>query len=148
MLAPGFLYNFESPVHEGSRPLTIQLVPSRSTSSAATAVTHTLFTVPADFVLLLTNATMRATPGAGQAVTGAGVQVVLATSGAVVDITRSNGGAADAQIRVNWAGEVWCPPGSVVRGQANFDAAVAANIVAAAMHGVLIPRGTISIDLS
>lgn len=115
----------------------------QSTSAASTSVGTTVYTVPADKCLVLTNMAGSFEPNAAQKCVR----------------TRFMADPPEGTVRYNffdewpslvagafagktWTGEVIIPGGWKVRVEGTYDAGAAQNIARAEIHGYLIPRGT------
>lgn len=141
MRFPEWLYKLLSG-DEGSQQLGI-IWREASSSQAAVTVGQTVYQVPPDKCLVLTNMSGQFTPGAGQ--TCDRRRFMADPPEGTVRYTfmefETNGGAGVA-IDMNWQGEVVIPGGWKVRNEAVFSAGAVANGINAELHGYLIPRGT------
>lgn len=143
MRFPEWLYRL-LPGDAGSQQLGV-IWREAETSQVATTVGTTIYAVPSDKCLVLTNSTMRFRPLDAGTTTNRRRLLADPPSGT----TRYNifdeeaGGAAGVVLSNNWQGEVVIPGGWKVRVEADFGAAgVLGNEVGAELHGYLIPRGT------
>jgi len=144
MLVPDWLYKFTSATHQGSQP--IEVVHADGTAGAASVSVNALvYTVPGDFILLLTNACGLSSPGGAQVTTNRQWYTASPDGTQAYVIARDDtDGGAGAQVALNWQGEVWIPPTWQVRYSGAFSAGVSDNTQDAWLHGVLIPRGSIA----
>lgn len=146
MRAPSPTYVFTSPT-DVAGPTFEPLSRAFQTGGAFLLIEHLLSDVPKDRVLVFTNATVQALPGATQAVTEIKIQIVTQT-GLVVDIATDSGPQTADLIRdLNWEGSVYVAGGGdgarTLRIIASFDANANANTATAGIHGIIIPRGNI-----
>lgn len=101
--------------------------------------------IPKDKILVLTNVSMQARPGAGQHIVDMAVQGITA-AGLIFDIATERPLIdADQSRSLNWQGEVYIiGTGSgnrTVRLVWTYDAGVASNASNAGVHGIVVPRG-------
>lgn len=140
MRFPEWLYKL-LPGDRGSQQLGVLWREAASTQNAAT-VGITVYTVPADKCLVLTNMTT----------TGEATGVTLQRMRMMADPPEGNVrynffdrwtafGAGTYGSNV-WTGEVIIPGGWKIRAENNYSAAAATNTVTGEIHGYLIPRGT------
>lgn len=114
-----------------------------SSAVANASVSVTMFVVPKDKVLVLTNVTGLFDPGAAQGCFERRVMADPPEGTTRYNILHSiTGGTADVVTDANWQGEVIIPGGWKVKVEGTFTAAIAANLVEGEMHGYLVPRGT------
>lgn len=143
MKFPEWLYSL-LPGDQGS--LKLELVwREKSASSIAADVGVTVYEVPKDKCLVLSNATMRFSPGDAAGVVNRRRLIADPPAGTTrFDILDDEtNGAAGQTVSNNWQGEVVLPPGWKVRVEAFFTGTLHANDTAAAeIFGYLIPRGT------
>lgn len=130
------------PGDTGTQQLGVIWREGSSTQNAA-AVGVTVYTVPTDKCLVLTNAAVQLTPSAGVTVNRRRIMADPPEGTVRFNIhDEETQGAASAIVSQNWQGEVVVPGGWKVRVEGNFDAAGANNNVSGEIHGYLIPRGT------
>jgi len=140
---PEIAYRFSWPT-DTSGPTFQVIARDFNVSTAAVTITHSLTGLAKDRVLVLTNASLYATPGATQAVvtlqlyafTGAGMQHQV--------MRESPLQVADQIESMNWQGEIFIQGRGVSTNLwliATFDAGVNANRLQAGFDGVVIPRG-------
>ncbi len=144
MRAPGITYAFASPIDTAGQ--TFEILTRQDQLSAGVAFFSRVLTgLGKDRILVLTNVTLTAEPGATQFVDELRIQGVTHT-GVIFDLaTDVFIHAVDEQVSLNWEGEIYIPGGGTdadfVRNTANFNAGVNANLVTNSWHGIVIPRG-------
>lgn len=112
-------------------------------SQTAATVGLTIYTVPPDKCLILTNAALRFTSGAAQIVARRRLMADPPDGTTRYDILDDEVNSTVASAVTNvWTGEVVIPGGWKVRVEGDYDAGVNANSASAEIHGYLIPRGT------
>jgi len=104
-----------------------------------------LIDVPKDKILILTNATLAAVPGATQSVSDMSIQGVSGT-GEIFDIARRLGEVvADEDRTLNWSGELWIAGAGAGNASLRFfnlfSAVANANLSRVGFSGFIIPRG-------
>lgn len=140
MRFPEWLYRL-LPGDAGSQQLGVIWRENASTANLA-AVGITVYTVPNDKCLVLTNMTSE-----GQA-TGVTLQRMRMMADPPDGTVRYNffdrwtGFAAGTYGANVWTGEIVIPGGWRVRAENTYSAAAATNTCTAELHGFLIPRGT------
>lgn len=121
-----------------------------SFSDSALVVGGTVYEVPADKALVLTNMT-----GYFDAHGASNVERTRFIADPPAGTTRYNifdynisegGGAAGAEVGKTWSGEVVIPPKWKVRVEGEYTSAAAANVTSGEIHGYLVPRGTFIFD--
>lgn len=143
MLTPDFTYSFRQP-KDVTGPTFEPLYRQDDQSTAATILDFVLVDLAKDRMLVLSNLTLRARPGAGNTVTS--VQLVAFTAARLeFDIARLTPvQAADQDITLNWQGQVFIMGGgansNLLRARAIFDLGVVPNQMRVGIHGVVIPR--------
>lgn len=142
---PGIAYSFARPT-DTSGP-TALILSRHLQLSAGQALIELLFTdLAKDRVLVLTNATIQAIPGATQTVLQMKLQA-FSQGVENVNIEQQNFTGADINRQLNWQGEFYIQGGgpgtSTVRTFGFFDAFAAANVVTVGIHGIIIPRGNL-----
>lgn len=144
MRFPPWLYKFTSQTHEGSQP--IESISRRVDQTAnAAGIVNNVYTVPGDFMFCLSNGVVAVDAPALVTPTQALLSFTKPdTSTEIMIAWNQTPSAAAENMTLNWSGEVWIPPGSVIHGVGSFDVANANNTVQAAIHGILIPRGSFS----
>lgn len=114
-------------------------------SASQTNVGVDIYTVPSDRVFILSAANVSSVPGAGQVCSHLGLSI-LEEASQTIEIAGGpdpENTTADIDRHLNFSGEVWCAPGTIVRGNGVFNSGVAANTVGVRINGILIPRGNI-----
>lgn len=147
MNAPGITYRFLYQIDTAGPTLEI-LSRQASTSGSSAQLNLTLVGIPNNKIFVLTNLTVRATPGTAQQVTRLAcfgtTQARLAFN--IVEQTKV---AVDLEVvTMDWQGEVWLQG----RGQddtnltinAIFDGGANSNAVNAGFHGFVIPRANVA----
>jgi len=128
---------------EGSQLLSVVWREVASTATVA-ALNATVYQVPGDKCLILTNAACRFIPGNTQTVNRRRLMADPPSGTTRYNILDEEvDGAASITLDANWQGEVIIPPGWRVLIEGTFNSAVNANTVEAEIHGYLVPRGTI-----
>lgn len=141
MRFPEWLYKL-LPGDAGSQQLGVVWRENTITAALVT-VGGTVYTVPSDKCLVLTNATLHFTPGAAQTSNRRRLMADPPDGTTRYNIWDAQGATAVATATAHdWVGEVVIPPGWKVRVEGEFSAGAAANISNAEIHGYLIPRGT------
>lgn len=138
MRFPEWLYRL-LPGDQGSQQLGI-VWRENSSSQANATVSATVYTVPSDKCLVLTNVSMSSDAGAAQLV--ARQRCMADPPDGSVRYNIFNNRVAVQSGTFNWQGEVVVPGGWRVKAETNFDAGAAVNVSEAEIHGYLIPRGT------
>lgn len=110
-------------------------------TTTAISITGLRYDVPADSVLLLSNAFLQASPGAAQVCTAMTVDLCDEASTQIAQLDGTIEGAAGIKLLRADFHDLWIPPGAGIRLNANFDAGAVANSVVGHIAGVLIPRG-------
>lgn len=127
--------------------LILLTVRSGSNSDTATSVFVDILTVPADKIFILSAMNVNAVGGGAQEIDALRCQFAPEPGAARFTFHGqegiSDGPDARGSRAENFSGEIWIPPGAVVRGTAAFSAGVSSNTVAAACYGFLIPRSNI-----
>lgn len=146
MRAPSPTYVFTSPT-DTAGPTFEPLSRAFQIGGAFLLIEALLIDIPKDRVLVFTNATVQALPGATQTVTEIKIQIVTQT-GLVVDVATSSGSqTADVIENLNWSGSYYVAGGGAgnrtLRLIASFDANANANTLTAGIHGIIVPRGNI-----
>lgn len=119
-------------------------------AAAPVAVNSIDFLASETRVTIIRTASLRGSPGAGQAVRrlmwGYGPAPVLAATFTVIFEALLNPlPAANVVLAASWAGEVYVPPNMIIRAAIEFDAGAVNNTFSANYHGFQIPLGTLSI---
>jgi len=114
-------------------------------SGTATQIVSQIAIVPKDKILVLSNFTVIAVPGATQAITNFRLSG-FTQAGQEFNIMRQVAAeTADINDTMNWQGEVYlhgrADQAINIQVIVNFDAGVASNLIAASLSGVVIPRG-------
>jgi len=145
--APGITYRFRSP-KDTSGPTFEVVTRTLSSSASALAITHDVFELAKDKMLVLSNVTMVANPNAGNGVVNMVLSVFTAAQQRVQIMNIEFPATADAEETLNWQGEVYVLGGGrdtvALRFYFEFDDALAANQVVANWCGVVVPRGNAS----
>jgi len=145
--APGITYRFIRQIDTAGP--TFELV-SRDLNAAASAteVTTTLTGVPKNKILVLSNVSVIALPGATfsciaiqlAGFTGAGARLLIQQERFAVD--------ADETKTLNWQGEIWLPGRGgtdiSVEVEGTFTSGAASNSIFIGLFGIIIPRGNAS----
>lgn len=141
MKFPEWLYKL-LPGDQGSQQLGV-IWRENSSTQAALTVSADVYVVPNDKCLVLTNAVVRAAPGAGQFSLRRRVMADPPAGTVRYDILDAevNGGAG-TQMSDNWSGEVVVPGGWKVKVEGQYDALGNPNNIGCEIHGYLIPRGS------
>lgn len=148
MLPPEICYQFRSAVDTASA--TIDLVQRRKvTASVAASQSVDLITVPSDRILILTQCLIVATGLVGGVPNTTQLAYNFDTLGSVyVPVYQDSvSGVAGSSYRQQIVrdGNVWIPPGARLYASASFSAAVN-SAIDATIHGLLIPRGNVSMN--
>lgn len=147
MLTPDLTYSFRQP-KDVSGPTFELFSRSATVTDTATAVVFTVTDLPKDRMLVLSNVTVFANPGAGQALSGITVDAVTAARLGFAIARLNPVPLADANIAFNWQGQVFVLGGgadsTLLTVTATFDAGVNANAIVTSVHGVVIPRANAS----
>jgi len=147
MRIPEIAYRYLYPIDVASP--TLELVTRELSSTLTNALVELSLTgIPTNKILVLSNVTLLADPGATQSVTflevaaftGAGARFLIAQERPVA--------VADQNRVLNWQGECWIPGRgdaaiSVTVG-AGFSAGVAGNNLVLGLFGSIIPRGNMA----
>ena len=146
MLVPDIAYAFSRPTDTAGPTFEI-LTRQEQISTAALLIEILLTDIPKDRVVVLSNVSMRADPGSGQAIDELAIQGVT-QAGLNFDIKSQFVDLAN-NIRGNldWQGEVFIQGAgdgnTTLRAFALFDVAAAANLFQCSFHGVIIPHGNV-----
>lgn len=146
MKQPDITYRFARPIDTASPTFEVY---SRTDSDtqAAIGVSVGFFGLPKDRVLVLSNATLLADPGATQNVSDMRMEFLTAT-GLNVPFARGQAGAGDQRRIENWQGEIYIfgqgPDLFNLLFNATFNAAVNPNLLNASASGVVIPRANMA----
>jgi len=144
---PGITYAFKRPTDTNS-PTALILSRHFQVSGGGLSLLEFVFDqLPKDRVLVLTNVSLIAQPGAAQFVREMKIQ---AFSQGVENYNvdqRLPLGVVDQDEVLNWQGEVYIQGGGpgtdTVRVFAFFNASAAANAITVGLHGIIIPRGNL-----
>lgn len=148
MLLPEVAYQFRSSIDLASN--TADIVSRKvARTQAAVAVAQSIYTVPLDRVLVLNHAILTATT-AGAAITA--LAITWNNPGSVAaarDFIRWNFAAALALVDQSnfWDGQMWFPPGVELTALGSYQVAGASNTIGATIHGLLLPRGNVSVNM-
>lgn len=141
MRAPELAYSFNQP-KDVSGP-TLELFSRQLATTTATNPIQLAFSgIPKDKILIVTNLSLSANPGATQAVEN---MSVLGTFPAGIATTIEQNfplQVADLTEALNWQGEVWIPGGdqNQLIFSATFDAAANPNFMSVHAYGLIVPR--------
>lgn len=144
MIPPQLTYGFTVPTDTAGQ--TLQFL-NRTDQRSGGAVLDEFFFIgiPKDRILILTNATLHAVPGATQSVTDMSIQGVSGT-GEIFDIARRLDAVdADVPRTLNWVGDIWIAggggPSATLRFFNLYSANANANLSRVGFSGFIIPRG-------
>lgn len=141
MRFPEWLYRL-LPGDQGSQQLGV-IWRETSVTGAGAALGGTVYTVPNDKCLVLTNATLRTVTAAGEVSARRRILADPPAGSTRYDILDNElNGAANSSNTENWQGEVVVPGGWRVRVEGQMAPGVAVNEIGGEIHGYLIPRGT------
>jgi len=146
--APDFTYRYLYP-KDVAGP-TLQLI-SRSFDDADTAVQieSSVTGIPEDTILVLTNVTIQATPGATQACNQLQFRTFTRAGLRVWGAFETPAVVADKLESLTWSGEIWVPgsgAGNIsVTLRSNFDAGAASNRMFSSINGYIIPKANVAI---
>jgi hypothetical protein len=142
MRFPEWLYRL-LPGDAGSQQLGVVWREASAGNAVDTTLGVSIYTVPNDKCLVLTNMTSRIRPGAAQTRTRTRFMADPPAGNTRYDfLTDTQALAGGVWSSPNWQGEVIVPGGWRVRVETDFSSAVAQNNIEAEIHGYLIPRGT------
>lgn len=146
MRFPEIAYAFKLPT-DVAGPTALILSKHLQISTGATTVEQFITGLAKDRVLVLTNVSIKADPGAGQS----NLQIkIQGFSQGIENFNidqRNFVAAADENHELNWQGEVYIQGGGPalnnVRLFSTYSSAVAANTMTVGVHGIIIPRGNL-----
>lgn len=147
MLVPEYLWQ---PSAKDAGSLLIETLFRQATLSDAVATINlTVFTVPADRLLLMLTA--NATGDGGGATNLSTLAItVREESGPAATVVASldRGAAAETNFGnfrrdLSWSGQVWVPPSGQVRVFAVFDSGLSTNNATGNLTGILLPKGQV-----
>jgi len=144
---PGIAYAFQRPT-DVSGPTALILSRHFQISGGGLTLLEVFFSdLAKDRVLVLTNVTIQANPGATQAVNQLKVQGLAQGQENFGIDQREPLRTADQNETLNWQGEVYLQGGGpgtdTVRMFAAFNGAANANAITVGLHGIIIPRGNL-----
>lgn len=144
---PELVYQFRLPKDTASPTLEQILYGTQDVSAAATTVdtSATPYTCPGDRVAIITQALLKAQPGAAQWCTR--LRLMLNRGGEVFPIAGREGftaAAAPGYVYYNLSQPIHLHPGWSLYANGSFNAGAVANFVQICLQGFLIPRGNIS----
>lgn len=143
MRAPEICFNFVQLKDVSGGLLSVVNRRFNDTAIAGDTLTADLYDVKEDQILIVTSIAGVLTPKAGGAVTA--IQVVTAldpTAGQQI-IQINDNFAADRPINLPWSGEVWVPPGGVLRVSTATTGGAGNSQLQMSWHGFAIPRGNV-----
>ena len=143
---PGIAYAFQRPT-DTAGPTALILSRHFQSSSGITLVEFLFSDLSKDRVLVLTNVSIIADPGAAQGVREIKIQALSQGQENFTIDARIPLNIADQIEVLNWQGEVYIQGGgpgtNTLRIFSFYSAAVAANTMTVGIHGIIIPRGNL-----
>lgn len=140
MRFPEWLYRL-LPGDQGSQQLGV-IWRDGAAAGVLTTVGTTVYTVPSDKCLVLTNLTGEFVPGAGETSSRRRFMADPPSGTVRYNILDDHVNIGASAVSDNWQGEVIIPGGWKVRVEGEFAPGAASNAVNCELHGYLIPRGT------
>lgn len=146
MRFPGIAYSFQRPT-DVAGPTALILSRHAEVASALSVQIFTFGDLAKDRVLVLTNLTVKAKPGAAQFVTEIQVQAFSQGESSFNVAQETPTGIVNQSEVLNWQGEVYIQGGGPATQTINiftfFNASVTVNTMRLGLHGIIIPRGNL-----